>query len=158
MARSLGHDLLLHLFCRQRTEDKPYEGRAVETSSVYGCSSIRAAVDTTDDDTLNDLQAMLRDLERQKHDIEAIKYDLEEEAAKLEKLNAKIEKFERWCETVRERFTDPESQTDITYEEKRLAIQILHIVAVIYPSTQKERVELTATPPNISKLLRDLLC
>jgi hypothetical protein len=47
MARSLGHDLLLHLFSRQRTQDKPYEGRAVETSSVYGCSSIMAAVDTT---------------------------------------------------------------------------------------------------------------
>jgi site-specific DNA recombinase len=118
----------------------------------------KLAADATDDDTLNDLKAMLRDLERQKHDIEAIKYDLEEEAAKLEKLNAKIEKFERWCETVRERFTDPESQTDITYEEKRLAIQILHIVAVIYPSTQKERVELTVAPPNISKLLRDLVC
>ena len=47
MARSLGHDLLLHLFSRQRTEDKPYEGRAVETSSVSGRSSIMAAVDTT---------------------------------------------------------------------------------------------------------------
>src|SRR5215472_876940 len=40
-------NLLLHLFCCQRTENWLYEGRAVETSSVYRCSSTLAAVDTT---------------------------------------------------------------------------------------------------------------
>jgi site-specific DNA recombinase len=133
---------------RERVEQIRQEGKQPVDASVTKTSLAditrqmnnvyRLAASSTDDDTLTSLQSMLRDLERQKHDIEAIKYDLEEEAAKLEKLNAEIEKFERWCNTVRERFIDPSSQADITYEEKRLAIQILHIVAVIYPSTQEE--------------------
>jgi hypothetical protein len=153
---------------RERVEQIRHDGKQPVDASITNPSLTdiarkmnnlyKLAADATDDDTLNDLKAMLRDLERQKHDIEAMKYDLEEEAAKLEKLYAEIEKFERWCETVRERFIDPDSQEDITYEEKRLAIQILHIVAVIYPSTQKERVELTVAPPNITKLLHDLVC
>jgi transposase len=40
-------NLLLNLFCCQRTENWRYEGRAVETSSVHRCSSTLAAVDTT---------------------------------------------------------------------------------------------------------------
>src|SRR5258708_6254775 len=40
-------NLLLNLFCCQRTENWLYEGRAVETSSVHRCSSTLAAVDTT---------------------------------------------------------------------------------------------------------------
>ena len=118
----------------------------------------KLAAGATDDDTITSLQGILRDLERQKHDIEAIKFDLEEEVEKLAKLNAEIEKFERWCDAVRERFTDPDSQEDIAYEEKRLAIQILHIVAVIHPATVKERVELTVAPPNITRLLNELVC
>jgi 2-keto-4-pentenoate hydratase/2-oxohepta-3-ene-1,7-dioic acid hydratase in catechol pathway len=43
-------NLLLNLFCCQRTENWLYEGRAVETSSVHRCSSTLAAVDTTIDE------------------------------------------------------------------------------------------------------------
>ena len=95
----------------------------------------KLAADATDDDTLNDLKAMLRDLEQQKHEIEAIKYDIEEEEKRIHKLYAEIERFEKWCDEVRPRFTNPDCQAEITYEEKRLAIQILHVVATIYPST-----------------------
>lgn len=118
----------------------------------------KLAAGSTDDDTLNDLKAMLRDLERQKHEIEAIKYDLEEEEKKVQRLYTEIERFEKWCDMIRPRFTDPSCQAEITYEEKRLAIQILHMVAIISPSSEKERIELTVTPPNITKLLNDLVC
>ena len=95
----------------------------------------KLVADATDDDTLNDLKALLRDLERQKHEIEAIKYDIEEEEKRIHKLYVEIERFEKWCDEVRPRFTNPDCQAEITYEEKRLAIQILHVVATIYPST-----------------------
>ena len=155
-------------FIRERIEQVRKEGKqpvdpGITKSSLADITRqmnnlYELAAAATDDDTITSLQGMLRDLERQKHDIEAIKYDLEEEKAKQEKLYAEIDKFEKWCDTVRERFSDPDCQADINFEEKRLAIQILHIVAVVYPSTHKERVALTLEPPNISKLLADLVC
>src|SRR5260370_38232642 len=50
----------------------------------------KLAAAATDDDTLNDLKAVLRDLEHQKHDIEAVKYDFVEGGAILVRLNVAI--------------------------------------------------------------------
>lgn len=113
------------------------------------------AAAAADDDTIVSLQAMLRDLERQKHNVEAIQYDLEEEAEMLQKLYAEIDRFEGWCATVRENLTNPDYVP--TYEERRLAIQILHLEVKVHPATIKDRFEFHIGPTNIMRLLNDIV-
>jgi site-specific DNA recombinase len=110
---------------------------------------IKFAGDATDDDAIEGLKLELKDLERQKREAEALIYDVEEEEEHRQEVEAEIVKFENWIAKVAPKLTDPTYQP--TYEEMRLAVRIMGIHAVVFPTTGDYpfRVQVDAQPPRI---------
>jgi site-specific DNA recombinase len=104
-----------------------------------------------DDDTIGNLQGMLKDLERQKRDAEKMLYEEEEEEEIRRKIQAEIDKFESWAYKVRPLLSNPDYQP--TYEEKRFACQILGVRAKVWPLGYPQRCKLDIAPPNIMSLI-----
>ena len=109
------------------------------------------AQDATDDETLDSNKALMHDWERQKHEAEAMLYEVAEEEETMKEVNAAIDRFEAWAGNVRRYFVDPEYVP--TYEEKRLAINILGVQATVWPVGGQKRYELTLAPPSVVSLL-----
>ncbi len=109
------------------------------------------AQDATDEDTIDSLKALLHDLERQKREAEAMLFESEEEEEKMKELNEAIDTFEAWANKTGELLTDPRYVP--TYEEKRLACQILGIRAKVWPVEGEKRYEITLAHPSIVSLL-----
>ncbi len=110
------------------------------------------AKSATDDDTLDTLTAMMQDLEKQKREAVRMLDEQENEEEEREKIEKEIQKFEAWAEKVRSLLTDPTYTP--TYEEKRLAVRILGITALVYPGKGEYpfRCKVEALPPAIRKL------
>lgn len=104
-----------------------------------------------DDETVDQLTGMMKDLERQKRQAEAMIYEVEEEEEVRQKIQADIDKFEDWANCVRPLLGDPTYQP--TYQEKRLAIQILGIAATVYPTESPKRLKIEVGPPSIMSLI-----
>ena len=93
----------------------------------------------------------MNELEKQKRSAEYLLFDLDDASEKEAELEAEIERFERWAEQVRPKLTDPNYEPE--YAELRLAIRILGIQAIIYP-TQGEwpfRCAIDITVPEVMK-------
>jgi DNA invertase Pin-like site-specific DNA recombinase len=119
-----------------------------EISNLY-----KLAKAATDEDVLNDLAGMLKQLEKQKHEAECMLYNAEEEEEINAELARELDRFEEWANNARARLDDPEFVP--TYKEKRLACQILGIVATVFPTEgYKERVKLVVDPPKIASLIK----
>src|SRR5450755_2325488 len=93
------------------------------------------------------------DIERQKQEEQALLGDAEEMEEENEKVEEELRRFETWAAHVRPMITDESYQP--TYEEKRLAIRILGIHAVITPTSWgcKHAIEITFVPPKIMDAL-----
>jgi site-specific DNA recombinase len=109
------------------------------------------AQESTDDDTLDSIKALMHDLERQKHEAEGMLFEVVEEEEKMKEINTEIDRFEAWAKTVRQFFLDPEYVP--SYDEKILAVKILGVQAKVYPVDAPKRYELTVGPPSIVSLL-----
>src|SRR6266700_576466 len=111
------------------------------------------AKNATDDDTIARLGQVLNDLEGQKQQAQRMLYDVEETEEESEKLEAEIVRFEEWAERVRPVLGNPDYVP--SYEEKRLAIRILGLQAIIYPveGGWPFRLQFELAPPEIMKLL-----
>jgi DNA invertase Pin-like site-specific DNA recombinase len=107
----------------------------------------------TDDDTIAELAEQMNGLEKRKRSAEYLLYDMDGDQEKETALEEEIQRFEKWAEAVRPNLTDPTYEP--TYQELRLAIRILGIRAIIYP-TQGDwpfRCDVVATVPEIAKKL-----
>lgn len=107
------------------------------------------------EDTIKRLSQTMNELEKQKQAAQGLLTDVEEDDEERAELEAEIVKFEQWAERVQPYLTDPSYQP--TYEEKRLAVRILGIKAVVYPTQGNwpYRYEITATVPEIMEKLAD---
>jgi DNA invertase Pin-like site-specific DNA recombinase len=113
----------------------------------------KLAEHATDDDTIAELGEQLNGLERQKRKAEYLLLDLDDDAEKEADLEKEIQRFETWAEAVRPKLADPTYEPG--YQELRLAIRILGIRAIIYP-TQGDwpfRCAIDITVPEIMKKL-----
>ncbi len=141
-----------------RKENKPEIDREDIESTIDAIKKkmgnlIKFAQNATDDDAIDQLTLELKDLERQKRKAEALLYNFEEDEEERQVLEAEIVKFEKWIEKVAPQLTNPDYQP--TYEEKRLAVRIMGIHAVVYPTTGDYpfRAYVDVAPPRIlSKL------
>ncbi len=86
----------------------------------------------TDDETIAELAEQMNGLERRKRSAEYLLYDLDDTQEKEAALEAEIQRFEAWAEAVRPKLTDPTYTPE--YQELRLAIRVLGIKAIIYPT------------------------
>ncbi|HEY7125658.1 MAG TPA: recombinase family protein, partial [Ktedonobacterales bacterium] len=111
------------------------------------------AEQATDDDTLAALTQRMNELEKTKRELEGMLYsahDVDESAAKLEEERVK---FEKWAADVRPYLSD-HSYTP-SYAELRLAVRILGIKAVVYPTKGEWpfRYQIEVSVPEIMRLL-----
>jgi DNA invertase Pin-like site-specific DNA recombinase len=86
----------------------------------------------TDDDTIAELAEQMNGLEQQKRKAEYLLYGLDDTDEREAELEKEILRFEAWAEEVRPKLTDPTYEP--SYQELRLAIRILGIKAIIYPT------------------------
>ena len=100
------------------------------TTSMRNLYSL--AEHATTDETIADLATRMNQLENQKRQAEAMLADLEDEEEIFRKVEKELRKFEEWAEQVRPYLADT-SYTP-SYEELRLAVQILDIHVTVYPS------------------------
>jgi hypothetical protein len=108
---------------------------------------------STNDKNRERLGLLMEELERQQREAESLLYDIEDEQEEQAKLEAEIVRFEEWFESVRPSLSDPTYMVKAGYEELRLAIKILGIVALIYPQRGDWpfRWRIVATIPEIMK-------
>jgi DNA invertase Pin-like site-specific DNA recombinase len=107
----------------------------------------------TNDSTRMRLGLLMEDLERQQQEAEAMLIDIDESAEDAQKLEDEIVKFETWAEAVRPELGNPDYKP--AYEELRLAVRILGLVAVVYPlhGDHPFRAQIDTYPPEIMKHL-----
>jgi hypothetical protein len=101
--------------------------------------------------TIDRLTGILNELEGQKSQAEGMLYDADIEAAERAIIEEELVTFENWVEEVKPQLTNPEYTPD--YKEVRLAIRIIGIYAVVYPSEYPCRVEIQVRPPKIIEAL-----
>jgi hypothetical protein len=92
----------------------------------------KLAEHATTDETIAELATLMNQLETQKRQAEAMLSDLEDEEEMFLQVEKELRKFEEWTEQVRPYLAD--SSYTSSYEELRLAVQILGIHVTIYPS------------------------
>lgn len=141
---------------QMREEAKTHTNKAEIEETIAGIKKqianlVKLAQASEDDETLGNLQGLLKDLERQKRDAEIMLYEEEEEEEVSAKIQAEITKFESWAYKVGPLLSDPAYHP--TYEEKRLACQILGVRATVWPVGYPQRYKLEVAPPNIMQLL-----
>ncbi|MGZ3645136.1 MAG: recombinase family protein [Ktedonobacteraceae bacterium] len=107
----------------------------------------------TDDETIESIKGLMNNLEKQKHEAEAMLYDIEEDEEERALIEAKIVRFEQWAEKVQPLLTDPNYQP--TYEEKRFAVHILGLRAIVFPGNGDYpfRYQISVDPPEIMPFL-----
>jgi len=110
----------------------------------------------TNDSTRTRLGLFMEELEKQKQQAESFLHDIEDDESGREEIEAEIARFEKWVSDVRPRLINPESQADIPYEEKRLAIRVLGIRMTVYPvnGSYPFRYRLDVTVPKIMAKVR----
>ncbi len=100
------------------------------------------------------LAQQMNDLENQKRSAEKLLYAIEDNEAEAAEVEAEIVRFEKWAESVRPLLTDPlYLEEKATYDELRLAVRILGIKVIGYPTGSKDRFTLDITIPEIMKRL-----
>ena len=109
----------------------------------------------TDDDTIAELAEQMNGLEQRKRKAEYLLYDLDDADEREEELEKEIQRFEDWAAEVRPKLTD--STYEPSYQELRLAIRILGIKAIIYP-TQGDWPFRCALDITVPKVLEKLDC
>jgi hypothetical protein len=93
----------------------------------------------------------MNDLEKQKRAAQLLLIDVEEDDEERAELEKELVRFENWATQVRPLLTDPSYAP--SYEEKRLAVRIIGITAIVYP-TQGDwpfRCEVGFTAPEIAE-------
>lgn len=107
----------------------------------------------TDDDTIADLAQKMNGLERKKQEAQVLLFDLSDETDEEAEIEAELTRFEKWAASVKPQLTDPNYQP--TYQELRLAVRIIGIRAVIYPTKGEYefRWQIFATVPEVLKKL-----
>jgi site-specific DNA recombinase len=103
------------------------------------------------EDTIKRLSVTMNDLEKQKRAAQLLLIDVEEDDEERVELEKELVRFENWATQVRPLLTDPSYAP--SYEEKRLAVRIIGITAIVYP-TQGDwpfRCEVGFTAPEIAE-------
>jgi site-specific DNA recombinase len=112
----------------------------------------KLAKSASDSDVLDDLAGMLKNLEKQKRELEYMLYVAEEKDEEAKQIEHELNKFEAWANQVRPLLDDPTYQP--SYNEKRLACQILGVKASVYPSVgYPERIKIEVSPPKLASLI-----
>ena len=109
------------------------------------------AEDATDKDEIENIRGRIAVHQKEKRDLERMLVDIENEEEKHCKVQKVISDFLCWCEKVRPFIDDPDYTP--TYQDKRRAVVILGIQAVIYPAASETRYLHTLKPPKIMEVL-----
>jgi hypothetical protein len=109
------------------------------------------AEDAPDDEELARIRLRMQELGKQKREAEGKLFDLADKEEEQAALEAEIVKFEKWADDVREDFNDPNYTP--TYNDLRLAVRILGIKAIVYPTIGDWpfRQDIVVTVPEIMK-------
>jgi len=92
----------------------------------------------------------LATLEREKRETERLIARLSNTHEREEKLRASLDKFETWAERIRPFLDNPDYE--VTPEDKRAALIVLGVKAIVWPTEgYKERVHLELAPPDIKR-------
>lgn len=90
------------------------------------------AENAPDDEELASMSQRMQELGKQKRDAEVILHSIEEVEKQQAVSEAEIVRFEEWVTCVRDKVSDPDYPA--TYQELRLAIQILGLKVTVYPT------------------------
>ncbi len=133
------------LWCRERVKElrkkqekpEPVVTREDIQTTIDGVKQslkrlYRLAEHAEDDDTLDDLAVQMNALEKKKRAAEMLLFDLSDNDEHEEELEKEIVRFEIWAKQVRPNLSDPNYQA--SYQELRLAIRVLGIRAIVYPT------------------------
>lgn len=157
------------LWCRERVKelreeqkkDDPVINKEDVQATINGLkvalrNLYKLAEHATDDDTIAELAQKMNGLEKQKRQAELLLSDFDVKDETEEELEKEIQRFEQWAESVRPQLTDPTYKP--TYQELRLAIRILGIRVIVYPSgggNHPYRRKINVTIPKIMEVLSE---
>ena len=88
----------------------------------------------TDDETIADLAEKMNEREQQKREAEKMLHVLADDAEERAKVEKEVQKFEAWAASVQPFLTDKAYMVQASYAELRLAIRILGIRVIVYPT------------------------
>lgn len=109
----------------------------------------------TTKDMVAKLAQEMNDLEKQKRDAQKLLHLLEDSDVERLEVEAELVKFEAWADRVGPFLTDPEYLKTAGYDELLLAVRILGIRCVVFPTIggYKDRLTVDVTVPEIMKKL-----
>jgi hypothetical protein len=120
-----------------REENKPVINQedvleTIENIERQMANLIELAKFATNQETIDRLGSIMGGLEKQRREAQGMLYDIEEDDEERADLEEEIVKFEKWVEKVQPHLTDPTYEP--TYEERRLAVRIIGVKAIVFPS------------------------
>ncbi len=146
----------------RNSQKSPVDTSSIEATIAQIDQSIqnfyKLAQQATTDDMVAGLATQMNQLEQQKAQAKAMLLDIAETDEKRMEVEAELVKFETWANKVRPFLTDPQYLKTAGYDELRLAIRILGIKVVVYP-TQGDwpyRFAIDVTIPEIMKKLSNI--
>jgi len=127
---------------RAKVEEKRQEAKPVVDSSDIEATieTIRhqmqnlfnLAQNATDDETIAQITERMNNLEKLKREAQGLLYDIADDDEERSAVEEELLKFEEWARIVRPHLTNPSYMP--TYEEMRLAIRILGLKVIVYPT------------------------
>ena len=159
IAESLSHPELIRARVDElRSQRKP----VVDVESIYATikdidrsieNFLELARYATTSGMIASLAQQMNDLENQKRNAEKLLFAVEDAEVEQAEIEAELVKFEKWAEKVRPFLTDPLYLETATYDELRLAVRILGIRVIVYPTGGECRYTIEITIPEIMKKL-----
>jgi hypothetical protein len=137
-----------------RSERKP----VIDVSSIHATIAdidhsienfLELARHATTPGMIASLAQQMNDLENQKRSAEKLLFAVEDSEAEQAEIEKELVKFEAWVENVRPFLTDTTYLEKATYDELRLAVRILGIKVIVYPTGSKTRFTIDITIPEI---------
>jgi len=110
----------------------------------------------TDDKTMAELTQRMNALEQERRDTEGLLYVVVDEEDECSKIEKEIARFETWANRLRESLNDPSYDPTKDYEGLRLAVRILGLECVVYP-TQGDwpfRMNIDITVPELANVVK----
>jgi len=109
------------------------------------------AENAPDDEELAHLAERLQELGKQKREAEAMLYVLEDDEEERAEIEKELQRFEKWVAKVQPSLTDPTYIKKAPYSELRMAVRILGMRAIVYPTIGDYlyRVQIDVTVPEI---------
>ena len=137
----------------QARNDLPHVQTALDEVKRKIANLLETAMAATDEDTIALCKVNLTNLEKEKHGLQVLYNEVSEEHDVYSQVQGEVDKFLAWCEKTRPLLDDPDFRP--TWDEKRMAIQILGVLVTCWPmkGDYPDRYTVDSYPPGIIKSL-----